>query len=89
MILCAFNGVFVVSLMVLAVTNTFNFDSIGNRAYIVTSKVSLRKDIKISAAKIIQRFLRLRLGFFESKQLQHRMLVRLKQEVIVLKTLSK
>ena len=89
MILCAFNGVFVVSLMVLAITNTFNFDSIGNRAYIVTSKVSLRKDIKISAAKIIQRFARLRSGYLLSKDLQHRLLVSLKQEVVVLKRLNK
>lgn len=89
MILCAFNGVFVVSLMVLAITNTFNFDSIGNRAYIVTSKVSLRKDIKISAAKIIQRFARLRSGYVLSKDLQHRLLVSLKQEVVVLKRLNK
>jgi hypothetical protein len=89
MILCAFNGVFVVSLMVLAVTNTFTFDSIGNRAYIVTSKVSLRKDIKISAAKIIQKFYRLSAGYADSKKIHHKLLVSLKQEVISLKKLIK
>jgi hypothetical protein len=75
--------------MVLAVTNTFTFDSIGNRAYIVTSKVSLRKDIKVSAAKIIQRFFRLTLGFANSKKVDQKLLVSLKQEVIYLKKMIK
>lgn len=57
--LCAFNGVFIVSLMVLSVMNTFEFESLEKRAYIVTSKVDSRRDMREISTKILQKFARM------------------------------
>lgn len=59
MILCALNGVVIVSIMVLTVMNNFEFEPLENRAFIVTSKVSKRKELKNTSSKIIQEFFRI------------------------------
>ena len=41
MVACALNGVFIASMMVLSIINTSVFDTLENRPYIITSKMTM------------------------------------------------
>ena len=62
MIMCALMGVVIISMMVLTVTNTFQFDSLENRAFIVTAKVFKKKEINSTSSRLLQKFFRILLN---------------------------
>ena len=57
--LCALNGVVIVSMMVLAIMNSFEFDPSESRTYVITGRVTIRKRVKQIAGNVIGKFSRL------------------------------
>lgn len=70
MFLCSLVGVIVISIMVVAVTNKLEMNSLQSKAYTVMRKVSMKEKMKDEAAKVIGKATRLYLNIKSSKAIK-------------------
>ena len=80
MVACALNGVFIVSMMVLSIINTFVFDTLESRTYIVTSKVLQKKSMKQISESIVSQLAALSIRKSKSQAPTVKHLLELKQK---------
>lgn len=80
MVICALNGVFIISMMVLSIINTFVFDTLESRTYTVTTKVIQKKLMKQRSEMIIKKMARVALKKTKKEMPTSKEILEIKEE---------
>ena len=89
MVICALNGVFIISMMVVTIVNTFELDSLESRTYIVTAKVARKKVMREKSTAIVNLLAKVALKRFKGEAPPPKDLVFIKKKMDEFKRISK
>lgn len=89
MVICALNGVFIISMMVITIVNTFELDALEGRTYIVTSKVAHKKAMRAKSSTIFNLLMRTSIRKKKGIPPSAKELVYIKKQIREFKRLSK
>lgn len=88
MLICALNGVFIISMMVITIVNTFELDTLEGRTYIVTSKVSQKRLMREKSTAIMNMLAKATLKRQKGAAPSSRELVAIKKQIAEYKKIA-
>lgn len=86
MFFCSLAGVVIISIMVVAVTNELEMDSLQSKAYTVIRKISIKEKMKNEAASVIGKASRLFLKIKKHKPIKVDNVFKLNKNILKFKT---